>query len=268
MAGILRTPAFRPGVSAAERLNAGHARFIFALAVSVALHVWVVRGTAIEAPSRSKGAPAGVLTVYLEQTAAPAASVPRMESAPEPTSQLENAVRAEPLDSVPVRLERRRVRRSREANGNEVYPELSRGARDELRGVASNPISVRPERSGVAAESTDEVTPPISDPTYYPARELDVYPMPLARLRFEYPDVAARDQVSGKVQVMLLINEAGVTDDVSIVSAEPAGYFEDAAREVFKGVRFSPARKDGRAVKSRVLINVEFDPRSMAETPR
>ena len=102
--------------------------------------------------------------------------------------------------------------------------------------------------------------PATAELTYYPARELDVYPAPRTPLRFEYPERAAREQVGGSVRIMLLLDEAGAVDGVSVVAAEPPGYFEDRVRAAFAAARFFPARKDGRAVKSRLLINVSYDP--------
>ena len=106
--------------------------------------------------------------------------------------------------------------------------------------------------------------PPAADLTYHPARDLDVYPAPLAPLRFEYPERAARERVGGSVRLMLLLDEAGAVDSVSVVAAEPPGYFEDAARAVLATARFFPARKDARAVRSRVLIGVNYDPAAAA----
>lgn len=111
-----------------------------------------------------------------------------------------------------------------------------------------------------AAPPSALVQPPTVDLTYYSARELDVYPAPRAPLRFEHPERAARERVGGSVRIMLLLDEAGTVDGVSVVTAEPPGYFEDKVRAVFAAARFFPARKDGRAVKSRVLINVSYDP--------
>lgn len=135
------------------------------------------------------------------------------------------------------------------------------------RDFAARQNARRRERISPAPEQDWHGTPREKSPvdaTYYPAQELDVYPMPLARLGFEHPEGAARDHVSGKALLMLLIDEAGNVDEVSVVTAEPSGYFEDAARQAFKSVRFSPARKEGRAVKSRVLINIDFASRSIA----
>jgi protein TonB len=58
----------------------------------------------------------------------------------------------------------------------------------------------------------------------------------------------------------VLVDEAGKVREVSVVEAQPEGYFEPAALAAFQDVRFEPARKDGRPVRSRVLIKVAFDP--------
>lgn len=102
--------------------------------------------------------------------------------------------------------------------------------------------------------------PPQSGDIYYTVQDLDVYPTLRGPLKLEYPHAAARAQVSGRVLVVLALNETGILDEVSIVRSEPEGYFEDAARAALAGVRFFPAQKDGRAVKSRIPIRLEFEP--------
>lgn len=99
------------------------------------------------------------------------------------------------------------------------------------------------------------------DPTYYPTRELDVYPALLSPLTIVYPEPALREHRTGRVLVLVLIDAAGRVDDVSLVEADPAGYFEDAARRTLAAAQFSPARRAGLPVKSRVLIRLDFDPR-------
>jgi len=111
-----------------------------------------------------------------------------------------------------------------------------------------------------APQASVPALPQIPDPVYYPARQLDVYPALLQSIKLEYPRHAAQSRVSGKVLVMLLIDEAGLVNDISITEAEPAGYFENAVHAAFADARFFPARKDGRTVKSRVLIRVKYDP--------
>jgi protein TonB len=98
---------------------------------------------------------------------------------------------------------------------------------------------------------------PSTDP-YYSAHELDVYPALRGPLKLEYPERTAR-AISGRALVMLALSEAGLVDEVSIVKSEPEGYVEDAVRGALGLARFFPAQKNGRAVKSRILVTVEFD---------
>jgi protein TonB len=100
--------------------------------------------------------------------------------------------------------------------------------------------------------------PLIRDPTYYSAKQLDAYPDPLSPIRLQYPETAVADQVNGRVLLLILIDEFGVVSEVSAVEADPPGYFEEAAGAVFKGTRFKPGMKQGRAVKCRVLVQVRY----------
>ena len=58
--------------------------------------------------------------------------------------------------------------------------------------------------------------------------------------------------------MLLLIDEFGVVNEASVVEAHPEGYFEESTLSVFRAARFSPAQKQGHAVKSRVLLQVRF----------
>ncbi|MEO7727840.1 MAG: TonB family protein [Burkholderiales bacterium] len=109
-----------------------------------------------------------------------------------------------------------------------------------------------------ASPSIGIEVPFIRDPTYYPAKQLDVYPQPLGQIKLAYPESAASAKIDGHLVVLLLIDEFGVVNDVSVVSAEPEGYFEDAALAEFRAARFSPAQKQGRAVKSRVMLRANY----------
>jgi len=80
----------------------------------------------------------------------------------------------------------------------------------------------------------------------------------MGQIRLDYPESAASAKVDGRLVVLLLIDEFGMVNDASIVEAQPEGYFEDAAFAVFRSARFSPGQKQGRAVKSRVLLQVKY----------
>ena len=100
--------------------------------------------------------------------------------------------------------------------------------------------------------------PVMVDPTYYPTRELDVFPTPTASVTPPFPLRATNEQVSGYVNLELLIDEAGAVMQAKVLEASPRGYFEVSAIETFKSVHFSPAQKHGHAVRSRLAIKVDF----------
>ena len=94
---------------------------------------------------------------------------------------------------------------------------------------------------------------------YYTPKELDVRPGITMRVEPEYPEAASRRFLSGKVVVQLFLDETGMVERVVTVRAEPRGYFEDAAEKAFRAVRFTPGIKNGRPVKVRMRLEVNFD---------
>ena len=132
-------------------------------------------------------------------------------------------------------------------------PQKSADAKAEIK-----PDPVRTIERPASSPASGIEVPFIRDPTYYPAKQLDVYPQPLGEIRLDYPESAASAKVDGRLLVLLLIDEFGMVNDASIVESQPQGYFEDAALAVFRAARFSPAQKQGHAVKSRVLLQVKY----------
>lgn len=103
-----------------------------------------------------------------------------------------------------------------------------------------------------------EVTSAV-DLTYYSARELDVQPRALREIVPDYPPNADRRRLSGTVRLQIEIEADGRVRDVSVVSANPPGVFEDSARAAFRDARFAPAQRNGRPVRARVLIEVVYE---------
>jgi TonB family protein len=134
---------------------------------------------------------------------------------------------------------------------------------------------IAPSDSRAAAHAekstpTGEATTDGPDLTYYTSRQLDVYPSLSSALDLRYTTNASTAGIVGRALLLLLIDKAGVVDDVAVVEAEPAGSFEDELRRAFASVRFTPALKDGRAVRSRVLVHVNYgvDDTSARVNPR
>lgn len=101
--------------------------------------------------------------------------------------------------------------------------------------------------------------PLLEDPTWYPAKQLDAPPVALYPVEPDYPIKGVEQGVEGNVVLLLLIDEAGVVKEASVVEANPEGIFDDSTLFAFRQARFTPAQKNGRAVKSRVLIRVTYE---------
>lgn len=115
-------------------------------------------------------------------------------------------------------------------------------------------------RSQAPATRDASATPAVADSRHYPSNELDVRPGIKVRVNPDYPERAARENVSGKAVVRLYIDVNGAVERVEVERAAPAGYgFEDAAASAFRSARFSPAMKDGKRVRAEMRIEVSFD---------
>lgn len=91
------------------------------------------------------------------------------------------------------------------------------------------------------------------DDRFYLARELDHFPKPLQPW-----NLRDQDGVAGSVRLWVSIDQAGQVIDVMVVDVEPPGLFVQPLRDRVRAVRFDPARKDGRPVKSRVLLALSY----------
>ena len=104
--------------------------------------------------------------------------------------------------------------------------------------------------------------PLLVDPVWYAAKDLDVYPRALIPVEPTYPESAV--DVAGEVSLLLKIDEFGAVQEITVVKADPAGYFEDSAARAFKAARFSPAQRDGHPVRSQVVVKMRFAPELQA----
>jgi protein TonB len=221
-------------LSRARRPAKVRTRLALALAFSLVLHIWLGAGMALQMPECLRPPAVLPFTVRLQALAAP----PVREARFKDFSLVEPRAPQSPPSPNPAKPP---------AGNKSVSAEYDHSA------AAGAPVG-NGETSGRLPQ------PPQSDDIYYTVRDLDVYPTPRGPLKLEYPHGAVRAQVSGRVLITLALNEAGIPDEVSIVRSEPEGYFEEAARAALAGVRFFPAQKDGRAVKSRIPIRLEFEP--------
>ncbi|MFN7086719.1 MAG: energy transducer TonB [Burkholderiales bacterium] len=206
-------------------------RLAVALSVSALVHVWLAAAVRVEAPTRR---------MPLQVSAAITARLEQPRAIPETT--------VFPQDENGTARAARAARRHGHGERESVPAAPGTGA-----------AAAVPEISGMTSGARRRPSP-LADPNYYPARQLDAYPALSQPVNLDYPERAALDKVGGKVLVLLLIDETGGVDEVTIVESAPRGYFEEPVRRAFADARFSPAHKDGRAVKSRVMISVDYHP--------
>jgi protein TonB len=103
-------------------------------------------------------------------------------------------------------------------------------------------------------------TASLPDSVHYAARDLDVYPQPLNRIEPVYAQTALAGKIGGWVMLLLLIDESGRVTDASVVDAFPLDLFEESALRALAASAYSPAQKNGRAVRSRILVKLDYDP--------
>lgn len=134
-----------------------------------------------------------------------------------------------------------------------------------LREPIETPVpAVQDLPAGDRSPELEVPTASLPDPIHYAARDLDVYPQPLSRIEPVYPQTALAGEIGGSVTLLLMIDESGRVTDVSVVDASPQDLFEESARRALAATAYSPAQKDGRAVRSRILVKVDFDPAASA----
>jgi TonB family protein len=74
----------------------------------------------------------------------------------------------------------------------------------------------------------------------------------------EYPQKAQRRKVEGFVDMHFTVNQNGEVVDVSVIKAEPADMFEDAAVRSIKKWKFKPLMIDGETVSQRLALRSRF----------
>ena len=100
-----------------------------------------------------------------------------------------------------------------------------------------------------------------SDVDYYPRAALSLAPAAVDAIVIDYPPIAD-DSGHHVSELSLFIDEAGRVTRVRVDGPALPAALEQAARAAFMGARFRPGEVDGRAVKSRIRIEVVFDMRT------
>ena len=99
-----------------------------------------------------------------------------------------------------------------------------------------------------------------SPDVWFAAEELSVRAEPLTDVQIHYPPVLEGSGMTGSARVLLHIDERGLVRKAHIEASSPDASFGEAALSAWKEVRFSPALRDGTAVKSRKVLEISFLP--------
>lgn len=109
---------------------------------------------------------------------------------------------------------------------------------------ASGPSGPQPSQvGGLSAYKTDQV---------------DQRPSIARRVAPEYPSKAKRMNIEGRVLVQIVVDTSGTPKACSVKSADPSGYFEEAALTAARKTRFIPGKLKGQAVNTVVLLPFAF----------
>lgn len=145
---------------------------------------------------------------------------------------------------------------------------------------ASAPIRALPPAAPASTAVADGVDPERLPPTgagpvdtadqaYWPRSLLTRPPTPQQSIDLLYPTLAP----SGRFRAVLtlFIDEQGVVQRVRIDEADDSGLppvLEDAARQTFLRSTFTPGEIDGRPIRSRLRIEVEYATESLQDSPQ
>ncbi|MEO8628474.1 MAG: energy transducer TonB [Betaproteobacteria bacterium] len=218
-----------------------NAKLTFALIASAALHFSLIYGIGIGAARSVRSVP-----LQIELTTSPMRDGGTSQSSPGKVAARAHAI-APRSSGAPI-----------------AAPAVVQSARDTATGLnqaadsmpaAAPPLRIREDDMLPKAD-----VPLLVDPTWYEAKELDRYPAMLKPVQPAYPALAALQNVSGLVTLLLRIDETGDVRDANVVSAQPEGYFEDAALQAIENARFSPGQRDGVPVRSQLIIKLRFAP--------
>jgi len=208
-------------------------RMSAAVALSAALHVFLIYGFSLPAGSIA-GGHLIVINARLQAAQSPDGSRQRIKGAERKVGNDVSRVTAV-VDA--------------------LAPTVSEGLSPAL---LEEPVRSAPEPpiSGDRNE-TSSITP---DPIHYSAKDLDLFPQVTTPLVPSYPQAAFEEHTGGSVTMLVLIDETGRVVETWVMDATPEGIFEQAALQAVGHAAFYPAQKDGRAVRSKILVKLEFNP--------
>jgi protein TonB len=118
-----------------------------------------------------------------------------------------------------------------------------------------------PDLSGPAVvldRSLFDVAPPMGA-MIFEAGDLDRPPRTVVRTPPQYPYRARQRGIEGSATVRFLVSADGTTSDITVLSSEPAGVFDQAVVDAVARWRFEPGMLAGEPVAAWVVTPITFD---------
>jgi TonB family protein len=88
-------------------------------------------------------------------------------------------------------------------------------------------------------------------------KSLDKTPVPVTPIKPQYPEIAKRAGIKGRVMVSVLIDEKGNASEAKVVKSLGAGLDESAVAAI-KEAKFNPGILNGKPVKVRIVYPVDY----------
>ncbi len=120
----------------------------------------------------------------------------------------------------------------------------------------AKPVFKEPRKERTARHYTPASPGMAPAPIYYPVRELDERPLVRVHVEPRFPPGAADGE--HRIALELYIGLDGSVEQIALLSPGPHGPFEEAAVRAFAAAQFTPGRKAGIAVRSRMALEVLF----------
>ncbi len=124
--------------------------------------------------------------------------------------------------------------------------------------VQRRALNFNPDSGSSSSATPAQSTKPASKHPMHGVKHLP--PQPLHVFAPRYPTTALTDHQQGTVTVIFTVQPDGSTTNIRIVSSEPSGVFDAAARTAIQHWLFDPATADGIPVASQVRQTLVFRP--------
>ncbi len=107
-----------------------------------------------------------------------------------------------------------------------------------------------------------EVATPLTEFPYYSIKELTKGPQVLTTVNPEFERMD-RYAEGGRIVLTIWINQQGIVDAVTVERSNLPQTVEEQVRAAFLGAHFAPGEKDGHKVRSKMPVEVNYEPLNM-----